>query len=159
MSEQTPERTMSAQEERTLAAVLDQIIPARSDSGLPAAGVLVLDRALRILAQRPDLGLRLVEELQAIDGLARGRGASGFADLDAAGKPDVLRVASEQHPAVFGELLMFAARAYYQHPQVLEAIGLEPRPPYPDGYKVEPTDFSLLDGVRRRSKIYRDVPG
>jgi len=157
MSEQSPERDVSVQEERTLAAVLDQIIPARTDASLPGAGALVLDRALRILAQRPDVGSRVAEGLQAIDGLARGRGASGFADLDAAGKPDVLRAASEQHPALFGELLLLAARAYYQHPQVLEAIGLEPRPPYPDGYKVEPTDFSLLDGVRRRAKIYRDV--
>ncbi len=30
------------------------------------------------------------------------------------------------------------------------------RPPHPKGYEMEPTDFSLLDGVRRRERLYRE---
>jgi hypothetical protein len=40
---------------------------------------------------------------------------------------------------------------------VLEALGIEGRPPHPKGYTIEPTDWSLLDPVRRRSRRYREV--
>ena len=41
---------------------------------------------------------------------------------------------------------------------MLEAIGVEPRPPFPKGYQVEQGDFSLLDPVRARGPIWRDIP-
>jgi hypothetical protein len=47
--------------------------------------------------------------------------------------------------------------AYYQHPRVLEALGREARPPHPEGYEIEPFDPSLLEPVRRRPKLYREV--
>jgi hypothetical protein len=46
--------------------------------------------------------------------------------------------------------------AYYQAPRVVEALGLEARPPHPKGYEVELGDLTLLDEVRRRGKLYRD---
>ena len=59
-------------------------------------------------------------------------------------------------PAVFQTLLVHAYRDYYQHPRVVEALGLEPRPPFPKGFEVAPSDLTLLDPVRRRRKMYRD---
>ena len=47
-------------------------------------------------------------------------------------------------------------RAYYQHDDVLKAIGLEARPPFPKGYEVEEGDILLLESVYYRGKIYRD---
>jgi hypothetical protein len=40
---------------------------------------------------------------------------------------------------------------------VLEAIGMEARAPFPKGFEVEPGDLSLLDPVRRRGRVYREV--
>ena len=54
-------------------------------------------------------------------------------------------------------LLFLAYSGYYQHPRVVETLGLEARPPHPKGYAMEAFDPSLLDAVRRRGKIYRDV--
>ena len=45
--------------------------------------------------------------------------------------------------------------AYYSNDRVLEGLGLEPRPPHPGGYAMEPNDLTLLDDVRRRPKLYR----
>jgi hypothetical protein len=38
---------------------------------------------------------------------------------------------------------------------VVEALGLEPRPPFPKGYEVPPNDPALLDPVRRRAPFFR----
>jgi hypothetical protein len=46
---------------------------------------------------------------------------------------------------------------YYQDDQVVVALGMEARPPFPKGNVVEPGDLSLLDPVRARKQIYRDV--
>ena len=40
--------------------------------------------------------------------------------------------------------------------EVLAGLGLEPRPPHPEGYEMAASDFSILDPVRKRSKLYRD---
>ena len=40
--------------------------------------------------------------------------------------------------------------------KVLELIGVEERPPFPNGYQIEKGDLSLLEPVFLRGKIYRD---
>jgi hypothetical protein len=67
-----------------------------------------------------------------------------------------LQALAQDAPAVFQALLVHAYGAYYTHPRVVEALGLPPRPPFPKGYDVPATDFSLLDPVRRRAKLYRE---
>ena len=39
----------------------------------------------------------------------------------------------------------------------MASIGMEPRAPFPNGFDVQQGDWSLLDPVRARGKIYRDV--
>jgi hypothetical protein len=53
-------------------------------------------------------------------------------------------------------LVLHAYAGYYQHPHVLEALGLEPRPPHPAGYATVEGDLGLLDPVRRRARMYRE---
>ena len=43
----------------------------------------------------------------------------------------------------------------YVRKQALEALGLEARPPFPEGHEIEPNDHSLLDPVRARGPVYR----
>jgi hypothetical protein len=52
---------------------------------------------------------------------------------------------------------MHTYAGYYQHPRVMSALGLAPRPPHPLGYEMGADDLSLLDPVRRRAKMYREV--
>ena len=39
----------------------------------------------------------------------------------------------------------------------LEALGLETRPPFPEGYHVDEMNFELLETVKKRGKIWRDA--
>jgi hypothetical protein len=83
--------------------------------------------------------------------------AGGFAAGSPPEKLARLQALAREEPAVFQALLGQAYGAYYTHPRVVETLGLPPRPPFPKGYDVPATDFSLLDPVRRRAKLYREV--
>ena len=56
----------------------------------------------------------------------------------------------------FSHLTAYVLQFYYQNDGVLEAIGLEARPPFPQGYILEDGDLMLLEPVYERGKIYRD---
>lgn len=47
-------------------------------------------------------------------------------------------------------------QCYYRDDRVLRSLGIEPRPPFPQGHVVEQGDWSLLDAVRDRPKLWRD---
>src|SRR5258707_2409090 len=49
-------------------------------------------------------------------------------------------------------------QCYYRDDRVVRSLGLEPRPPYPKGHVLEQGDWSLLDPVRARPKMWRDAP-
>ena len=140
---------LSDDERSTLSSLLDELLPARDDGRLPAAGALGLadgvGAAIRTSRMRPAISAALAD-------LA----AEGFPSLPSPEKRARLEALAKAAPAVFQPLLAHAYGAYYTHPSVIDAIGLLPRPPFPEGYEVPATDFSLLDPVRRRTKLYRD---
>lgn len=50
-------------------------------------------------------------------------------------------------------------QCYYRDDRVIAALGLEPRAPFPKGHSLEQGDWSLLDAVRSRPQMWRDVDG
>ena len=60
-------------------------------------------------------------------------------------------------PEFLADLARQTVSFYYQQDRVLEAIGVEARAPYPQGFEVVSGDLSLLDPVRRRGTIYRKL--
>ena len=50
-------------------------------------------------------------------------------------------------------------QCYYRDDRVMRAVGREPRAPFPRGYVLEQGDWSLLDAVRGRPRMWRDVDG
>lgn len=142
----------SAAERRTLTAVLDLIIPPNADRGLPGAGEVgvadYLDRALRSLG---DLRAMVTDGLAELERVARERHGREFTTL-----------ASEERAALLNEqgfvfpLTLHTYTGYYQAPPIVEALGLEARPPHPGGYAMAPDDLdTLLEPVRRRPKMFR----
>ena len=51
------------------------------------------------------------------------------------------------------------AACYYRDDRVMRAPGVESRPPYPKGRVLEPGDWSRLDAMRGRKRMWRDVDG
>jgi len=135
----------------TLASVLDEIIPPSPDGRLPGAGeVGVATHVDRALAQLPDLRAMVRDGLAELEQAAEARHGRRFAALS---RPERAALVGEQ--SFTFPLTLHTYVGYYQAPRVVAALGMEPRPPHPQGYAMEPSDLSLLDPVRKRAPFYR----
>ncbi len=152
MQNETNQPSFTEDEQRTLASVLDEIIPPSVDGRLPGAGQIGVASYVEVALQKtPALKAMVAQGLADLDQLARRQHAAGFAALPRAEK---LRLLNEQ--GFILPLTIHTYAGYYQHARVIAALGLEARPPHPQGYDMEPNDLTLLDAVRRRPKLYRD---
>ena len=59
--------------------------------------------------------------------------------------------------APLAALVRVVLLCYYRDDRVMRSLGQEPRPPFPKGHVVEQGDWSLLDPVRARPRMYRSV--
>lgn len=153
-------RPWTVEQYATLNALLDMMIPASADGRMPAASSLGLfDDAggLTKDAQAKADHAVLVAGLDEIHAVANSRFNGALAKLDAMqakGLVDDLRASA----ALFFDLLtQHTVARYYEHEQVLAALGVEPSAPWPRGHSVEDGDWSLLDGVRGRAALYRSA--
>ena len=147
----------SKDEERGLSAILDTLIPESDDGRLPAAGALGL--SAYIAERAPELQPLLEKGLLALDALAEARGARCFAALSAPDRTETLTGYASEDVGLIPALVFHAYTGYYQQRRVVEAIGLEHRPPFPEGFPMEPSDTSLLEAVRQRGRMFRSIPG
>jgi Gluconate 2-dehydrogenase subunit 3 len=152
MSDERTNPGFSEDQKRVLASVLDEIIPPSDDGRFPGAGQLGLTAYIDAALQKtPELWSMTTQGLLDLDTLARSRHASAFAALS---RQDKLQLLNEWGFVL--PLTLHAYTGYYQHPRIVQALGLEARPPHPKGYHMEPNDLSLLDVVRRRPKLFRE---
>ena len=146
-------------EERMLTTLLDTILPASADGRLPGAGSVALVRHVAGTVDRMPM-LRTVVEygLSGIAERARGRNPVGWDALSAEDRTAVVGEFTAENEFFLPGFLFLVYSGYYVDPAVVRTLGLEPRPPHPAGYAIEPDELeSLLEPVRRRGKTYRDV--
>jgi hypothetical protein len=157
MSDDVP--GFSADEERMLTTLLDTIIPPTPDGRLPGAGTLdLLTHIARSVERTPMLRPVLEYGLGSLADLARKRHPDGWPALSPAERTTVVEEFTAADQFFLPAFLFLAYSGYYTAPRVVEALGLEPRPPHPQGYPMEDTDLSaLLEPVRKRGKRYRDA--
>jgi hypothetical protein len=80
-----------------------------------------------------------------------------FAALDAAEATATALLARKG--AAIAALGRAVLQCYYRDDRVMAALGLEPRAPFPKGHAIEDGDWSLLDAVRGRPRMWRDIDG
>src|SRR5262245_48491077 len=150
--------TLSADQETMLETLLDAIIPPSRDGRLPGAGGLGLtDHIVRSMGQTPMLRPVVEYGLSALAELAGKRSPHGWTALSREERTQVLEEFAATDQFFLPAFLFLVYSGYYQHERVVEALGLEARAPHPKGYAMEASDPALLDGVRRRGKMYRDA--
>jgi hypothetical protein len=94
---------------------------------------------------------------EALDHLAR-LAARPLADLDPARREAVAKEFRNSGGAAAATLTRVVLQCYYRDDRVLRSLGLELRPPFPQGYTLEQGDWSLLDPVKARPSMWRRVP-
>jgi hypothetical protein len=139
----------------SLNVLIDLLIPASRDGRMPAA------RSLDLFADVSDIPVtirRILETgLADLEVRAQQRYGLAFPQLkieEAKALVEELRVQA----ATFVQNFMTQTTGrYLAHDQVVVLLGLEARPPWPKGNVVAQGDWSLIDVVKKRPKIYREV--
>lgn len=147
-----PPNTLSSGEVRDLETIAAHMIPASEEYDVPGAN----DPAIIADILR-SLGRDFAAVRAALADLAA-RAGGPLGDLDATRQARVAEQFLAANTADIQTLGRVVLGCYYRDDRVIRAVGLETRPPFPLGYKLEQGDWSLLDPVRARPKLWRDAP-
>jgi hypothetical protein len=144
--------TLTPRESRDLRCIAGMMIPASTEYGVPGA-----DDATIFADIETSIGRDRADVQKALGELAELAGGA-FADLDAARREEVAATFRARGGTPLAALSRVILQCYYRDDRVVRSLGLEPRPPFPKGHTLEQGDWSLLDPVRARPKMWRDAP-
>jgi len=137
---------------RDLRRIAGLMIPASAEFGVPAADdAAIFDDTLRSLGRDRDHVLTALTQLGELAG-------GSFADLDETRQEAVAEAFLSSGTPAVATLGRVVLQCYYRDDRVVRSLGLEPRAPFPKGHALEQGDWSLLDVVRSRPKMWRDAP-
>ena len=149
-------RVFTEYQEELLKAALNRIVPAEDD--FPGAGDLGLASYLdSVAAESPALTRVFLSVLDHLEITAHERTNRDFGALSPEQQDEILIRLEQGQPDFFDALVQHTYNGYYTQPAVLSRIGHEARPPQPRGYPMKPFDPRLLDNVRRRAPLYREI--
>ncbi len=139
-----------------LLAVVSTMIPARTTADpMPAASDLPEFQDMPTEEATAIYG-PLLERLRLRDAAEN---TPPFASLDQKARESILREMETEQPGLVHGAVFQTLMRYYGTDAAMRGLGLEPRPPHPNGYQVEETDWGLLDPVRDKKPIYKTLPG
>ena len=146
------ENMLSTRQRGDLRVIAAMMIPASAEYKVPGAD----DTAIQadIIAT---LGRDASQVAEALDRLAHLAGAP-LAELDAASREAIAKEFRATGAAAAATLIRVVLQCYYRDDRVLRSLGLELRPPFPKGYALEQGDWSLLEPVKARSRMWRRAP-
>ena len=158
----------TAAEQSMLAAFAGAVIPASVEYGVPGADDAQIVADILATARPHYDAVRAGLGFQ--DTVATAAYGAPFAELSQADRADFVErsntdggfdhVEWEFDPsAIAGQrtLISIILQCYYRDDRVMQSLAMEPRPPFPQGFEVEQGDWSLLEPVKQRGKIYRSA--
>jgi len=146
---------LSDLQQRTLDTLLDMMVPAGDDGRMPSA------REVGFIAWLTDISPKVLPEiadgLDGIDRITQSTYGMSLNALSADNREAIMAALREGQGEFLAQLTSEVMSCYYQHPRVLEGLGLNAGPPFPAGNRVAQGDLSLLEPVIARGKIYRNA--
>jgi len=146
----------SDEQNKLMTSILNRIVPAGEK--FPGAGDLgVAEFIDGVVSSSPTSRRSFDSGLKAIALVAETHDSEVFESLSGDYQDAVLREVETSHSQFFAELVRQTYNGYYINPQVIEALGLEVRPPQPKGYPLEIGNLDLIERVKARGTAYRAV--
>lgn len=144
---------LTAAEVRDLRRLAGIMVPASTQHDVPGADdEIIFADILRSLGRDRDAVLKALALLRE---LAEG----DFSELDAEkAEAAATKLLARHGPVVIG-LGRAVLQCYYRDDRVFRALGRELRAPFPRGHDVPQGDWSLLDIVKERPRMWRDLDG
>jgi hypothetical protein len=146
------DNTLSTGQRHDLRVIAGMMIPPSDEYGMPGADDPVIQAD--ILAT---LGRDAGQVSAALDHLARIAGAP-FAELDDARREAIVKEFRAAAGVAVATLTRVILQCYYRDDRVLRSLGLDLRPPFPEGYLLAQGDWSLLEPVKARPPMWRKAP-
>jgi len=148
-----PGAELTPAEWRDLRRLAAFMVPASAEYGVPGADdAVILGDIVRSLGRDRDAVRKALVMLREIAG-------GDFAGPDEAKAEAAAMTLLGRGGPVVTALGRAVLQCYYRDDRVVRALGHEPRPPYPKGRVLEQGGWSLLDAVRSRPRMWRDVDG
>jgi hypothetical protein len=146
-----PVKTLNPAQRNDLRALAALMLPASAEFSVPGADD---SRILEDIVSTLDRDISDVREaLQNLAELSCGT----FAELDDAHRSKIAQTFLATSGKAVATLSRVVLQCYYRDDRVLRSLALEPRPPFPLGHELEQGDWALLDAVRGRTPMWRDV--
>jgi hypothetical protein len=144
---------LTAAEKRDLHRLAAFMVPANAEYGMPGADdEAIFADVVHSLGRDRDAVRKALNMLREIAG-------GDFAGLDDAKAEAAATTLLGREGPVIAALGRAVLQCYYRDDRVMRALEIEPRAPYPKGRVLEQGDWSLLDAVRGRPRMWRDVDG
>ena len=138
-------------EKRTLAAMCARMIPASEEYKVPGADDALIQADIAKSLGRDAIAVHnALAKLEAIAG-------GSLADLPVEQQETACATLRAEAGMDLTLLTRIILQCYYRDDRVMISLGMEPRPPFPKGHVLPQGDWSLLDPVRARGKIWRDA--
>lgn len=147
----TAEPALTDAEQQSLRCVVAHMISASASYGVPGADDDIIFADIISSLDRDTAAVR--QALAFLDRFAGGALNASSAER----QQSILREFRRQQPALTAALIAATVRCYYRDDRVMRSLGMEPRPPFPKGFDVPQGDWSILEPVRARGRIYRDT--
>jgi hypothetical protein len=141
-------------EDKKLEIVFNFVIPPSSDNKMPGAGFLC-EKENYFTTQDITLFNNTINQL-SLD--AQLEFDKEFTQLDFQELSLILKVFKKKNLRNFNNLIFRINTYYYSNDRVLKAIGIQSRPPFPDGNFVIEGDLLLFEEVYLRGNICRECP-
>jgi hypothetical protein len=141
--------SLTPAEREDLRAIAGAMIPASAEFDVPGADDPLIQADILATLGRDAGPVR-----EALAALARLAGEP-LSCLDPAPRLAAAMALRARGVAATATLARVILQCYYRDDRVVRSLGLEPRPPYPQGHPLEDGDWSLLDPVRARPPFWR----
>ena len=135
--------------------VLNRIIPANEE--LPGAGEIAVNFLDEVVGGSPRLKRILHHGLSQIEVCAYRMYTKDFPSLSCEQMHAVLRQVEVDEGEFFDLLVRQTYNGYYTDPRIVELLGLEARPPQPLGHREDQGNITLIETVKNRGIVYREV--
>jgi hypothetical protein len=137
---------LTEDQRRSLRCLAEMMIPASAEYGVPSAGdEAIFSDILRSIGRDEPQILTVLRDIE------------GFADMPLVQREAIAARLQEHGGDALMGLSRIILQCYYRDDRVMRSLGMEARPPFPKGFELEQGDWSLLDPVRARPTLYREV--
>lgn len=131
--------------QETFATLLNRMIPPCQELGLPGGAEVGLQ-----------LDQGIGEGIKQICDESRKIYRKAFSELTDSEQLSVVQTVRAANRPLMSRLEKQLAERYYVDSRVAPSLGLRKSAPFPEGYKVEEGDLTLLESVYLRGNIYRN---